>query len=132
MIDDLIYYIIQSQQSGHDILLCIDANESMSKCNSKIRRLANACNLLDVHSHLHPDDNDVPSFIRGSEKIDFCLASPNILDCITRSGILVIDDAYMSDHRAMFLDLDIQHYFNGLNPDPVGHISRSFTTKTRN
>jgi hypothetical protein len=31
----------------------------------------------------------------------------------------------------MFLNLNIQHCFNGLNPDPVGHISRSFTTKNK-
>jgi len=113
MLKDLTAYILTCQESGHDILLCIDANESMSKCTSKIRQLADTCNLLDVHTNLHPDEKEVPSFVRGSEKIDFCLATPHILECITRSGILFIDDAYMSDHRTMFLDLDVNRYFNG-------------------
>ena len=131
MLKDLTAYILTCQESGHDILLCIDANESMSKCTSKIRQLADTCNLLDVHANLHPDEKEVPSFVRGSEKIDFCLATPHILECITRSGILVIDDAYMSDHRTMFLDLDVNRYFNGITPDTVGRTSRSFTTKNK-
>jgi hypothetical protein len=107
----------------------MDANESMTKSNSQIRRLANTCNLLDVQTNLHPTETTVPSFSRGSKKIDFCFVSPIVLECITQSGILVLDDACMSDHRAMFFDLDIQRYFNGVTPDPVGRPSRSFTTK---
>lgn len=129
IIDDLIVYITHCQESGHDILLCIDANESMEKPASQIRRLANTCNLLDVHANLHLDETLLPSHSRGSEKIDFCLASPPLLDCITRSGILALDDAYMSDHRAMFLDLDIKRYFKGITTDLVSRQSRSFTTK---
>ena len=129
IIDDLIIYITNCQESGHDILLCIDANESMDKSTSQIRRLANTCNLLDVHTNLHFNETTLPSHSRGSEKIDFCLASPPLLDCITRSGILALDDAYMSDHQAMFLDLDIKRYFKGITTDPVSRQSRSFTTK---
>jgi hypothetical protein len=61
--------------------------------------------------------------------IDFCFASPFLVGCITRSGILAIDNAYMSDHRTLFLDLDIKQYFNGLSSDPVSRLSRAFTTK---
>jgi hypothetical protein len=129
IIDDLIIYIKKCQESGHDILLSIDANETLDKSTSQIRRLANTCNLLDVHNTLHPDDTPFPSHSRGSGKIDFCFASPFLIDCITRSGILAIDDAYMSDHRTLFLDLDIKQYFNGLTSDPVSRLSRAFTTK---
>ena len=103
----------------------------MTKSTSKIRHLANTCNLVDIHAHHHSDELEVPSFIRGSEKIDFCFATPHLLECITRSGIMVHDDAYMSDHRTMFLDLDTQHYFNGITPDTVGRAFRSFTTKNK-
>lgn len=61
IIDDLIVYITNCQDSGHDILLCIDANESMEKSTSQIRRLANTCNLLDVHANLHLDETLLPS-----------------------------------------------------------------------
>jgi hypothetical protein len=124
ILDDLIVFITNCQDSGHNILvLCIDANESMSKSNSQIRRLANTCNLLDLHANLHPDEHMPPSHSRGSEKIDFCLASPPLLECITRSGILALDDAFMSDHRVMFLDLDIKRYFNGITPDQISRQS---------
>jgi hypothetical protein len=35
----------------------------------------------------------------------------------------------MSDHRVMFLDLDIKRYFHGVTLDPISCQSRSFTTK---
>ena len=129
-IDDLTTHIQECQHNGHDILLCLDANDTTLKKNSGLRRLITTCSLLDVHKALHPQQM-IPSHRRGSAKIDFILASPRVLQCITRAGILPVDEAYGSDHRLMFVDIDIVKCFHGITSDPISPRTRSFTTKNK-
>jgi exonuclease III len=127
---DIIAYTQDCQQQGHDIVLCLDANETTTKTNSSIRKLMTTCSLVDVHEALHPSKSP-PSHRSGSGKIDYILTSPRILQCVTRAGILPIDDAYGSDHRLLFIDIDIVECFQGVKKDPINPRTRSFTTKNR-
>ena len=120
--------LIQSKQlAGHSIILSLDANEAMHKRASGIARLSQLCGLVDVHKHLFPD-SEVPSHRKGTEKIDFMLISMDLLPCITAAGILEFDAGFHSDHRTMFLDLDIQKFFRGISDDPVSAKTRAFTS----
>ncbi len=127
-IEDLTAYIQDCQLKGHDIILCLDANETLEKPNSGLRRLTTTCSLIDVHEHFHPR-MALPSHQRGSGKIDFMMVSPRIISCITRAGILPINSAFASDHRLMYIDLDIHKCFKGLTTDPVSSRTRNFTSK---
>ncbi len=113
---------------GHEIILSLDANETHRQSNSGLRRLSTTCSLLDIHKALHPH-TALPSHRRGRKKIDYMFASPRILQCVSKAGILAMDRAYGSDHRLLFVDLDIQKCFNGVTADPVTIPTRSFTTK---
>jgi hypothetical protein len=127
-IEDLIRYILDCQDSGHEILLMLDANESMHRTNSGINRLTTICGLTDVYTSLFPDEH-VSSFKYGSDRIDFCLASPLVLASINRAGILPFDVAFSSDHRPMFLDINVHTLFKGVSHNPIDLRCRSFTTK---
>ena len=127
-LDDMEAYIQKCQDDGDDILLFLDANEAMSKHRSGIRKLVTNCGLLDIHATLFPHDN-CASHRQGTEKIDFALGTPRVLECVLRAGILPFDDAFTSDHRTMFLDISIDDFFLGLSADPVNNKLRSFTTK---
>ena len=129
-LEDIIAYIHKLQEKGHEILLCLDANESMHRHNAGIRRLASMCGLQDVHQILFPD-NELSSFKHGSSKIDFCLATPTIIQHVVRAGILPFDEVFMTDHRTMYVDLDIHSFFSSVNHDPTGPGSRSFTTRNK-
>ncbi len=52
----------------------------------------------------------------------------DLIQCITAAGILEFDAGFQSDHRAMFLDLDIRKFFCGLSDDPVSPKLHAFTT----
>lgn len=130
-ITDLTEYIHKCQSSGHEVVLCLDANESMSHPNSAIRRLANDCGLADVHQTTCPDISRLNSHRAGSSQIDFCFASPKVMSSITQTGILAFDDAFGGDHRAMYFDLDIISFFHGITANPVSFQGRAFTTKDK-
>jgi hypothetical protein len=57
--------------------------------------------LTDVHSHQVPNTH-----VRGSKKIHFALATDGKQTCIKVVGILY-ESILKSDHRAIFLDLDL-------------------------
>ncbi len=129
-IDDLIEYIQECQLQGQDIILCLDANETIQKTHSGLRRLITAYSLLDVHETLHPQ-TALPSHRRDLGKIDIILALPRILPCVSRAGILPMDEAYGSDHRLLFIDIDILKCFHGVTNDPINLQARSFTMKNK-
>ena len=128
--DDMIEYIQACQLKGHNIILCLDANETLQKTKSGLWRLLTTCSLLDIHEAIHPH-MALPSHQRGSGKINFILVSPRVLTCVTRAGILPMDGAYGSDHRLLFIDADIIKCFHGTTADPVSICTRSFTTKNK-
>ena len=126
--EDLTSCIQKFQEEGSEILLCLDANKTWTKPSSRIRKLATICGLEDVHTNRFPTEA-IPSHCNGSTKIDYILASPTIIAYITRAGILPLEEAFCSDHRLMYIDVDIHGFFRGIAADPVHPRPRSFTTK---
>ncbi len=52
----------------------------------------------------------------GTTKINYILASPSIIVNITRVKILPVNNAFCSDHRLMYVDVNIHGYFRGVAP----------------
>ena len=104
--DDLEQHIITLQAKGNEIVLMIDANESLTDRGSKLKELASTCNLTSVHEHLHADLPPPATYSRGSSKIDFILISENLLPACRRCGIEPIHAGVVSDHLALFMDRD--------------------------
>ena len=65
---------------------------------------------------------------RGGRLIDFCLISPNLSSAIESFGYLTYDQITSTDHRLMFLDLNIQELFNHKPDSPMLHSSRILKT----
>ncbi len=118
-IEDMEKYIKGFQEQRQKILLCLDANKSFHCHNLGIRQLATNCGLMDVHENLFPGE-ELPLFKQGSSKIDFCLTSQTLFNHIIRAGILPFDVGFTSNHRVMFLDLDIKGLFLGVVHNVVG------------
>ncbi len=129
-IEDLARYIQDLQKSFHEVMLCLDAHESYHRNNAGIRRLATTCGLLDVHSTLFPEE-EIPSHKKGTSKIDYCFALPKVLSSVLRAGILPFDTHDTTDHRPMFVDIDITQLFASPTSDPTSQSARKFTTKNK-
>ncbi len=130
-IDDLIKFVQQSQETGSEILLSLDANETMDRRNSGIKRLTTTCGLTDIQKAQFPNQS-IPSHQSGSTKIDYMFGSPLVLERVRRAGILSIDAGFCSNHRMLFIDLDIFTLFQGNSTDLPKPVIRSFNTKIPN
>ena len=98
----------------------MDANESLTDLGSKLKELALTCNLTSVHEHLHADLPPPATYSRGSSKIDFILISENLLPVCRCCSIEPLHAGIVSDHLALFMDLDqvvaLQGPFNTIAP----------------
>ncbi len=102
---DMVKYVLAAQNKGHSIILGLDANESWERKTSGIRMLAEKCGLVNVHAELSSQQQWASHHKKGHSPIDFFLASPDIISCITKVGVLGFDDIFDSDHRPFFLTL---------------------------
>ena len=105
LINNLGLYINNLRQQQHEIILMIDANESMTKTNSGISNLISLTQLCDPIFMLHGEHKEPNTYIQGSDRIDYIHCTPKLLKHILRCGILPFDMATTADHRGEYLDI---------------------------
>ena len=112
IITDLTNYIQQKQGLDHEVILMIDANEQQEDNNSGIAKLTSTTGLIDImESRHHPAQ---PTYQHAKHRqIDFMLATPRAAQAILRAGTLRFNDGIISDHRALYLDIDTRHLLGG-------------------
>ncbi|MGH7974008.1 MAG: hypothetical protein ACREBR_00680 [bacterium] len=99
VLTDLSRFIQNKVDDGHDVIIMIDANQSLSHDNI-FRQFASECGLNDIYTHLHEEEGP-PSHNRGRRRTDYILGTPRILRAVTQCGYLNFNDASLSDHRAV-------------------------------
>lgn len=131
---DLIEFVRKKQEQNHEILICLDANEIMGDDSCGIAKVLRDCHLFDVFDEKEPDIEKrlKDTYRRGKDRrIDFILASRNVVDTVTRCGALSYNHGIASDHRGMFVDIDFARLLGGQIQDPVAPASRGFTSKNK-
>ncbi len=120
LIKDLTIQIKKWQQDNNEIIIGIDANESLDTTNSAILRLLQDTSLTSLHR-----DTYAPiTYARGKSCIDYILGTPTVARSIKAGGYFpFFDGAWHSDHRALYVDIDTLALFNGdpqqiVNPTP--------------
>ena len=102
---DLQDTILTYQAKGHAIIVMLDAN-STADSDPHFADFISACSLFDLH-----DDDPAPSTFIGSpnRRIDFVLGCSQVKDssCL-RSGTLSYCEGPQSDHRSLFVDLNLE------------------------
>jgi hypothetical protein len=93
------------QTAGHAILLMLDSNGSLED-DEDLKTLLIDCELNDLH-HSSP----APSTYIGAHnrRIDHILGCHHTMTAMKASGSLSYIDGPQSDHRGLFVDLDLQH-----------------------
>jgi len=127
-ISDLTQVVNAFHQDGHDVVVCMDANEGISSVNSGIANLLRDTGLNDVHAHLLDSTTLPPTHQRGSEKIDYVLVSPRLLEAVDSCSILGLNDGYISDHRALVVDFDPKLLFGNQTSNLVQPAQRLLTS----
>ncbi|KAI2496031.1 hypothetical protein MHU86_18504 [Fragilaria crotonensis] len=101
---DLALTIRNLQQHGHAILLMMDANSTLTSDN-KLTEFIESHDLWDLHS-----SNPAPSTYIGSSdrRIDYIFGCSRTRSACTRQGTLSYFEGPQSDHRSLYVDLDLR------------------------
>ena len=125
---DLSSFITTLRTTGHEIVLMIDANDTLQKHNSKLTKWVRDSGLLDVHMHYHGTDDEPATHSRGTNRIDYIFTSPTITEYVEHCGILPLHDICFSDHRPLYVDIDMLGYLGGHIAHPLQQLSRGIVT----
>ena len=127
LLSDLEIHIQQEHSKGYHIILMGDLNEDVQ--NSKtIDKFLGATGLYNIHKEKH--NKDLPNtHDRGKWCIDIMAISKTIpSEAIKKSGILPFYSTFPSDHRAMYVDINIEYLFTNAHADTTRHIYKRFST----
>jgi hypothetical protein len=106
--EDLEKFLLSWKEQGSEIIVMLDANESIWEKPGGLSRLIRKIGLVDLLNHRHPNNGNQKKYARGTRQIDYILGTAKVQDQCTRSGLLPFGSGYHSDHRAMFVVLNIE------------------------
>ena len=125
---DLCTQLRQWRLDGCDILLAIDTNAGLD--DSRVNNIVSAGNLCDILGSKHGIDSP-PTFTNGSKTIDFFFGTTNVQRAVQACGYLPFNDGIRSDHRGLWLDLNLNFFSYGPVPEMTPATSRLSTTNQK-
>jgi len=112
-IDDLIAQINKWRNEHKEVLICMDANESIDDPKADISRLFTATDLVDLHHHRYPSIRKPATHQRGTNAIDVMAGSPLVVEALRNAWIcpFATPAIIKGDHRLLGVDLDPEILF---------------------
>jgi len=107
-ITDLISFVTR-WQSTHDILICMDANDTTIQSDDHgVDQLIEATSLIDLHQYRFPNRPSPATHHRGSKTIDYCLGTRGFAEALTGAWMLPFGllATLTGDHRTLGLEFD--------------------------
>jgi hypothetical protein len=98
------------------IVLAGDFNEQLGKDPNLLASICGGFDLFDAHEFQHGEHSMVPTYIRGRKRLDYCLLSPELAPFVTATGLNLFNEYYHSNHRALFLEIDLAGYLGAKLP----------------
>ena len=105
---DLKAQIQNLQAANHAVLLMLDANATLES-DEHFLDMVNSLDLIDLHA-----TNPAPSTYIGSpnRRIDYIFGCPRTKAALLRQGSLAYFEGPHSDHRGLYVDLDLKKLFD--------------------
>jgi hypothetical protein len=72
--------------------------------------------LFDVISNFHGDSAEIPTYARGTKRLDYAVASASLRQLICACGYNLFNEHIHLDHRASFVDLRLKDFFGHITP----------------
>ena len=98
------------------ILTMMDVNESYTTKNSPLQCWLCHHWLVGVHMHLHDIDTTIPTYTRGTKRVDCIFGSQNIVPNIVKGGLLLFYFLTMTNHRGLYPDIKLQRFLRSQLP----------------
>ena len=107
MIEDLIKTINSIQSTNDQVLLLIDAHESFNSSEKGISSLVEHTRMIDPIANKHGTSDEPNTHKSGSKRIDYIFCINGLTKFIRLCGILPFDFITISDHRGLYIDIDL-------------------------
>jgi len=125
-VQDIIAFV-NRWQTTHDILLCLDANDSTSESRDKgIERIIDETDLIDLHRYRHPHLQPPATHNRGRLTIDYCLGTPGFARALTAAWMLPfgLPVTLSGNHQTLGLEFNHDILFGVKNPPMTPYFHR--------
>ena len=73
--------------------------------------------MRDIHHYLHGTVDTPETHIRGSARIDFAYGTNGVINSARKAGIGAYDNICFTDHRHLFVDIDLGELLSGYPPE---------------
>ena len=102
----------------------MDANEDTTVHNGQLAKYLEACDMVDLHTNKHRNLHNPPNtYVRGSKCIDMFTGTLGVAEEVVRAGIEAFYQTFHSDHRGLFLDLNMTRLLKG-SPSELGTLPK--------
>ena len=105
-IADFASYLRTIRSADSAFIIMGDFNEVVGMNSAGFSKITTEFELMDVMTHFHPIAGEVPTYARGSKRLDYVFCTQNVLSSITACGIEPFNQNILSDHRGIFVDWD--------------------------
>eukprot|EP00980_Cylindrotheca_fusiformis_P017822 scaffold5640_cov132-Cylindrotheca_fusiformis.AAC.1 len=128
---DLLRFLRACRRAGESLILMGDFNEDIGSGDSKLQCLFQDqdLRLIDIIGRCHPSTQQLPTYIRGSKRLDFVLITSDLIPAVRKCGYLPYHSHFRSDHRFAFIDFDNDILFGSGDATLAGFLSRELSSK---
>ena len=119
---DLSDFCVEQRNLGNDILLMMDANTPLN--SAEARAFIKDANLYSIAEYKFPLDELPRTYQNGSQCIDHCLVTENLLDWTLKFGYFPFYLHSLFDHRGMVIDIRCKEFFGGFRVDETRKVVR--------
>ena len=111
VVKDLVQKLKDDIRLNRKILVCGDINENVTLLKGFNKAMLDL-GLQNLVSQFLPQHDPIRSHNRGHSIIDGIWSSPTIIRSVIRCGLAPFHHVFDSDHRGMFVDLDLDHFLD--------------------
>jgi hypothetical protein len=126
---DLKERINELRQQGQEIIVMMDANNTLQNTRSALTKWTAETKLIDPLVQRHGTEGEPPTYARGSKRIDYILVSENLSEYVISCGILPLHNICFSDHRALYIDIDLQAFLKSEPPSHMNRVQRGISSE---
>ena len=112
---DLTRFLQTLQDKGDDLILLGDFNEVLGSDPSGMSKLCRDLVLSDVMQMRHETSNAPSTYARRTKRLDYMLMSERCAVSIRKCGYQPFNHRMYSDHRGMFVDMDMELLFGNFD-----------------
>ena len=131
LLKDLKKYILQEHEMGNKNIIMGDMNDDVNDTESEIRKFLKEVDMEPTYLVRHGDEDEMPAtYDRGKKCLDLIATTVGLPPgTIKRIGFAPFYTNIYSDHRGIYVDLDVTKLFSSTRPDTTRSIFKRFTTR---